>query len=110
MATVHNYGHFREHLWRSMDEAIKIGECSIYRFILHFVSVFLFFFIFSAIFHAIIATHSRKMDAFGRLISSFLTRLIVIYQQKYLCAKDVKMKHLKPYKSKMTHCFIIQQK
>jgi hypothetical protein len=76
VATVHNYGHFREHLWRSVDEAIKIGECSIYRFIYILFNVFIFFNIL-VIFHAIIATRSLKMDAFGHSISSFLTRLFI---------------------------------
>ena len=36
VATVHNYGHFREHLWRSIDDSIKIGECKIYSYIPHY--------------------------------------------------------------------------
>ncbi|KAL3120334.1 hypothetical protein niasHT_009262 [Heterodera trifolii] len=33
VATVHNYSRFRDHLWQTVEEAIKVSECSIYSYI-----------------------------------------------------------------------------
>ncbi|KAI3420206.1 hypothetical protein GPALN_003525 [Globodera pallida] len=33
VATVHNYSRIRDHLWKTVDEAIKVTECSIYSYI-----------------------------------------------------------------------------